>query len=1379
MKSLFLRSAFLLVIAVLCLATSPLKAQRPGGGGGRGGFGGGGPGGGRGGFGGGGSLGILQRDTNAEELKLTDDQKAKIKELSEKQREDTRMRDIFGKMRDASDEERTALQAETVKLTESIRLQTDADLKQILMPEQFTRYRQLALQQRGVSAIGDSDVSGELKLSEEQLAKLKAISEESDKRRNELFAKMREQGFGGGGGEDMRTKMEEMRKEFEEKRIAILTDAQRKQWEVLRGPEPVAEDDAAKKDTAKADSSNDAGSRFARRSVPVADADAVVSQSVGDGRPARVAITSFGKAADVALAVKAASITSEKPADGDAAKNAGPQEKVDLKVEKLTFNFRFAPWADVLKTFAELGGLTLDLNVIPPGTFNYFDEKEYTPTEALDVINGYLLQKGFVLVRRDQFLVVLNVDDGIPPNLVPNIPLEELAQHGKNELLNIILPVEGITAEEAAEEAKELIGPQGSVVALKKLTAISVTDIGTNLRRIQRLLSGVTANPGDLAFRSFDLKHIEATDAERTVRELFGLPRGIESVSDGVGSRSRGSDQRDPRDDRSRTPLPTAAKAKIQVAIDERTNRLLITAGVAEMKIVEDTLKAIDVAEEVGTTGTRKPRNRDPYLHVYSVKTADPMEVAKTLGVLYPGCVVNEDGRARRLHIHGTPAQHEQIERTIKQLDGEGGGSTSVAVVPTGRIDALTATTTLHMLFVGEKDAAPSIQPHPAGSALIVRGTADQVNQIKMLLTQMDPNALAGERQKGTLRSIPLGGRDADEFTAMIKQFWSTRHSNPIIVVPSQTKPVNDLRVPSATAPTEEKPRSRVGRTSSSAAETAPKESAPRNAAPKAASPKSDPDSAPAPTRKVRAAKADESKRQTIKSKPLPANDAKLDARAALDLSATPARVIFTSQTTDNTQAPPSLPRWSQAFARGVSSLDCVDAVVQKPEIHRDKLGGVVLVSDRPNDQPTAADNPTPKKKNKAALAKPNARKKKKPAAVESAKEAITDNQPQTERSRSKAADAGDVRQSEQKTAEGGGSPILIVPNGGNLILKSDDEAALDELESLIEMMQEAAPSKSRWTVFYLRSADASETAAMLERLFPTSSVSSSNASSSGMLGELTSGMGSMGRTLMNATGLNTLGTSSLALRIVPEVRSNALYVSGPAHQVSEVEMMLKVLDASELPDQLRDRAPHFIEVEHAEVEEVAAIVRDVYKDDLTPEGQQPGQAPNPFAMLMGQGGGSNRNNRGGQQPQRTIKLTLGVDTRTNTLIVSASESLFRQIEALVISLDDAARDAKRTVRVVDLGGANPALVQQTLGAMYSKVKVSSSGKSKSSGTSSSSGSSSSPSAPPSFGASPFLPFGVSNGSSNSGGSSSDAARSFFQQRMRERMGGSGGGPGR
>ncbi len=77
---------------------------------------------------------------------------------------------------------------------------------------------------------------------------------------------------------------------------------------------------------------------------------------------------------------------------------------------RMSLNFRYAPWAEVLKLFAERAGLTLDLTETPPGTFNYYDKKSYTPTEALDILNGYLLQKGYILVRRDEFLVCLRLD---------------------------------------------------------------------------------------------------------------------------------------------------------------------------------------------------------------------------------------------------------------------------------------------------------------------------------------------------------------------------------------------------------------------------------------------------------------------------------------------------------------------------------------------------------------------------------------------------------------------------------------------------------------------------------------------------------------------------------------------------------------------------------------------------------------------------------------------------------------------------------------------------------------------------------------------------------------------------------------------------------
>jgi hypothetical protein len=209
-------------------------------------------------------------------------------------------------------------------------------------------------------------------------------------------------------------------------------------------------------------------------------------------------------------------------------------------------------------------------------------------------------------------------------------------------------------------------------------------------------------------------------------------------------------------------------------------------------------------------------------------------------------------------------------------------------------------------------------------------------------------------------------------------------------------------------------------------------------------------------------------------------------------------------------------------------------------------------------------------------------------------------------------------------------------------------------------------------------------------------------------------------------------------------------------------------------------------------VEDVAAIVREIYKDDMTPEGQQPGQQQNPFAMFMG-GGGSSRgggsSSRGGGAQARAIKLTLSVDARTNTLIVSASDSLYRQIEAFVQSIDEDAHAANRTVRVVDIKGSNAAALQTALAAVNTKIKVGGTGRSSSSSSSrsssSSSGSSSSPFGSGGFtpGMPPFMPpFGGNFGGSPFGSSSdrgSDSSRFGGSSRFESGFpfGGRSGGP--
>ena len=118
---------------------------------------------------------------------------------------------------------------------------------------------------------------------------------------------------------------------------------------------------------------------------------------------------------------------------------------------------------------------------------------------------------------------------------------------------------------------------------------------------------------------------------------------------------------------------------------------------------------------------------------------------------------------------------------------------------------------------------------------------------------------------------------------------------------------------------------------------------------------------------------------------------------------------------------------------------------------------------------------------------------------------------------------------------------------------------------------------------------------------------------------------------------------------------------------------------------------------------DVADMIEDIYKEEMNPpqqrSNQRGGGGGNPLAAMMGAatgGGGASR-----------VKLTLGVDSRTSRLVVSCSEPLFLQIKTMVEDIDQAAKDANRTIRVVKLENANSDVLRQTLGSLMPRVRVS------------------------------------------------------------------------
>src|SRR4029079_14731621 len=103
-----------------------------------------------------------------------------------------------------------------------------------------------------------------------------------------------------------------------------------------------------------------------------------------------------------------------------------------------------------------------------------------------------------------------------------------------------------IDAKSAADEIKDLLGPQGKVQAMARRNQLKVSDIASNLILIYDFEINIekNLNDKDMSVKSFELVHISASEAERLLRDMFGLPaRGGQSKSANEATSTRSQSQ--------------------------------------------------------------------------------------------------------------------------------------------------------------------------------------------------------------------------------------------------------------------------------------------------------------------------------------------------------------------------------------------------------------------------------------------------------------------------------------------------------------------------------------------------------------------------------------------------------------------------------------------------------------------------------------------------------------------------------------------------------------------------------------------------------------------------------------------------------------------
>ena len=161
----------------------------------------------------------------------------------------------------------------------------------------------------------------------------------------------------------------------------------------------------------------------------------------------------------------------------------------------IRINFKLQGWADVLQWFAEQVGLQLVMDAPPSGSFNYADQRDYTPSEAIDLLNSVLQTKGYTLIRNDKMLMLFDLKRGkIPIQFLPKLKPENLHERGTFEYTSVIFPLERRNRANVIQTLEPFKGTFCQIVPMPG-NSLLITDTAGTLLVLQKVIESVENPP--------------------------------------------------------------------------------------------------------------------------------------------------------------------------------------------------------------------------------------------------------------------------------------------------------------------------------------------------------------------------------------------------------------------------------------------------------------------------------------------------------------------------------------------------------------------------------------------------------------------------------------------------------------------------------------------------------------------------------------------------------------------------------------------------------------------------------------------------------------------------------------------------------------------
>jgi type II secretion system protein D len=268
------------------------------------------------------------------------------------------------------------------------------------------------------------------------------------------------------------------------------------------------------------------------------------------------------------------------------------------------------------------------------------------------------------------------------------------------------------------------------------------------------------------------------------------------------------------------------------------------------------------------------------------------------------------------------------------------------------------------------------------------------------------------------------------------------------------------------------------------------------------------------------------------------------------------------------------------------------------------------------------------------------------------------------------------------------GAPINITVIGDRLYVTSDDPEALAMVSQIIRLMT-SPEGKGDWQVIKLKNVSAVDTAKIIDEAFNGPKQQTNQPVNP------FNPFGRFGQPPAPATP-----AKEPTVRVVADPATNSLLVkASPLDMIQIRKMIGDHLDSGQTESKAIARTFVLGPYKFASVTDLSNTIKDVYREQMNqnPSTSSGGRLPG-FAFIA-----PNRNVDAAGNP-RNVNLSVGVDEQTNTLVVNCSEALKNDIEKMCNSLEEKAKDNKRTVTIMSLPGADATQVQKALDAIQGRT---------------------------------------------------------------------------